>query len=456
MLLGVAGLFFQWRLHKALLGDFDSSLLVAAHSLEALVENENGQIRMEAQASEMPDFGHRGGAAIFLLERADNVEIQRSPSLGEIHLDIPPASSDMPVFSNVTLPDGRGMRCASLIVDIDTEDHAGNAESEAIIPAKLLVGRDSRPLEDTIHETRNALLVTGFITLGALALLLLWGVRHGLSPLDKLVEEIGKIDGRSLATRLEAGHAPSELLPVVNRLNELLARLERAFEREKRFTSDVSHELRTPLAELRALAEVNLLTPPPSIREGAACWSEVQAIALRMESLSIHLLELARAEQAGRVPHSESVDMNTLLDRTLERHADAAAARDVNFTIRACGAVTRESDPMLMELVLSNLIGNVAHHAQPGSTCLIELEQGMLMVSNTATGLSAADLPHLFDRYWKSDHSRSDGRRHGLGLTLAREAANLLGGLLEAKFDPQTSRITFIHHFDHPGTGDDV
>ncbi|WP_035600488.1 ATP-binding protein [Haloferula sp. BvORR071] len=448
LLLGVAGASFQWRLKKALVAEFDTSLLVTAHSLEALVENENGKIRVESQAEEMPEFGHRGGASIFLLERADSIEIQRSSSLGDMHLDIPPSSSDIPTFSELTLPDGRSMRCVSLIVDIDSEEHGEKSDSASIIPVKLLVGRENRSLDHTLQEIGNASLIMGVITLGALAVLLLWGIRRGLSPLGKLVEQIEKIDGRSLSTRLNAGRTPSELLPVVDRLNELLARLERVFEREKRFTADVSHELRTPIAELRALAEVNLLTPPAGIHEATACWSEAQAIVLRMESLSIHLLELARAEQAGSAPGGESVDVNALLDRTLERHADAAVVRDVTFTIRACGAVTRESDPVIMELIFSNLIGNVTHHAVAGSTCLIELEQGLLKVSNAAAGLSAEDLPQLFDRYWKNDRSRSDSRRHGIGLTLAREAASLLGGSLEVEFNPLSSTITFIHYFD--------
>ncbi|MEK7951513.1 sensor histidine kinase [Luteolibacter soli] len=452
LLLGMAGMGFQWRLRKSLVTEFDSGLLVTAHSLQVLIENENGKIRMETEAEGMPEFSHRGGASVYLLHYPDGREIQRSPSLEDFKLEAPAPTSSTPAFSEVTLPDHRRMRCVSLIARVDGGDHKGREKPDTLIPVTLSVGRDIQPLEHTLREIRNALAATGALTLGALVLLLLWGVRRGLAPVGKLVGDISKIDGRSLSTRLDPGRTPSELVPVVDRLNELLARLERTFEREKRFTADVSHELRTPLAELRALAEVNLLAPPASAHENSDCWSEVQSIALRMESLSIHLLDLARAEQPYRIPLREAVDMNALLTRTLERHATSAAAHDITFDVHAREPVTQESDPVLMELILSNLIGNVTHHAVPGSTCTIALERGTLKVCNAVSGLSPADLPHLFDRYWKSDRSRTDGRRLGLGLTLAMQAATLLGGTLEPAFDPQRSILTFILHFQHPAS----
>src|SRR5262249_3538686 len=120
----------------------------------------------------------------------------------------------------------------------------------------VVVARSAQKLRGDLVDLRLRLLGAGvaLLLLGTIATS--WLVRRGLAPLDRLAERAATIGPESLTERFPAGDEPSELGPIRDRLNDLRARLEAAFERERRFPADAAHELRTPIAELRAAAEL--------------------------------------------------------------------------------------------------------------------------------------------------------------------------------------------------------
>jgi two-component system sensor histidine kinase QseC len=121
-----------------------------------------------------------------------------------------------------------------------------------------------------------------------------------LRPLSSLAKRAETIHASSLQLRFPTDNIPVELLPIAQRLNDLLARLEASFAREQRFSADVAHELRTPIAELRTLAEVALKWPDDV---NQAALKEALNIALQMESVATGLMALARCD--GRPAHSQ-------------------------------------------------------------------------------------------------------------------------------------------------------
>ena len=186
------------------------------------------------------------------------------------------------------------------------------------------MGRDRAPLDHTLGALRTSLWLVGAMALAGLPGLVGWGVRGGLAPLARLGESVAAVDSASLATRFPAEPLPDERRPIATRLNELLARLESAFARERRFTATAAHELHTPLAELRALADVNLTTPATET-ERAESWRDALATTLRMESLALRLLELARAEDPARALHREPVALATAFAAAWQPWAARAA-----------------------------------------------------------------------------------------------------------------------------------
>src|SRR5262249_38262849 len=160
-----------------------------------------------------------------------------------------------------------------------------------------------------------------------------------------------------LATRFPTESLPLELQPIVVRLNELLARLQSAFARERRFTAAAAHELRTPLAELRALAEVNLTTPG-SPEESEQSWRDALAPMQSMESLATRLLDLTRTEHSARVLQKAKVSLAQAVAAAWEPWQKRAAERQISSQIALVPDLEAEVDPTILGIVLGNLCGN--------------------------------------------------------------------------------------------------
>jgi two-component system sensor histidine kinase QseC len=235
---------------------------------------------------------------------------------------------------------------------------------------------------------------------------------------------------------------PPELQPIVTRLNELLARLEISFERERRFSADLAHELRTPLAELRSLAECALKWPESRDR---ATDEEVLAAATQMQTMVTSLLALARAEQHQLVAGAVPVDLLALVHEVWHPHAAQAEARKLTVAWNLMPA-TVTADPALLRSVLGNLFENAADYAAAGGEIVIGLEAdgttARVRVANSVENFHADDVAKMFDRFWRKEEARSGGRHFGLGLSLARMFAEAMGWSLTAQLDAR-GRLEF-------------
>ncbi len=439
LLLGAAGLALHWQVRRALGAEFDAGLHGLLQAVTTLTEQlPGGKIEIDAGHENAPQFQRSYGADVFLLRAEDGREMQRSLSLGGAALPAVGGSPGQPEFAETTLPDGRVLRLAGVHFFPAIEDEERLSETKVA----LIVGRDRTAMDRSLALLRAALFLTGALALAALAAAVAWGVQAGLAPVRRLRDEVRAVDAGSLRTRFEVAPLPAELQPVAASLNELLARLESAFARERRFTGTAAHELRTPLAELRALAEVNLKTPATEA-EQAESWRDALATTLRMERLAAKLLALTRAEDAGATAEKVAVDLAQAVAEAWRPHAARAASRGVEMETTLPRSVIVHSDRALLGVVLGNLCGNAAEHAPPGSRLRIRVatEAGTVLLHfrNGAGEITADDLPHLFERFWKKDAARAEAQHHGLGLALAREFATLLGGTLAVRLWPAAS-----------------
>ena len=448
LLLGGAGFVLHWQVKRALAAEFDAGLGATLESLAALTEQEPaGKIVIELARENAPQLGSEHGADVFLLRTTDGREIQRSFSLGNAVLPQLAGTPGSPEFSEVKLADGRVLRIAGARFFPGIEDQPRLSETKVA----LVAGRDRGPMDRSLTLLRTALFVTGAIMLAVLTAAVAWGVDSGLAPVRRLRDEVCAVDAGKLRTRFDVAPLPAELQPVAASLNELLARLESAFDRERRFTGTAAHELRTPLAELRVLAEVNLRTPATEA-EQAESWRDALMITERMQQLAVQLLELTRAEDAGVVMKKVPVDFANALAEGWGQHAARAAARGIEIKMAVPVALKVQSDPVILGVVLGNLCGNAAEHAPAGTgvniTVTAEGGKVLAVFRNRADGITAGDLPHLFERFWRKDVACADARHHGLGLALASELAALIGGELSARLrpaaaDPKTQEIEF-------------
>lgn len=441
LLLGVAGFALHWQARRALTAEFDAGLHIALQSLATLTELEkDGNIAIEGGIENLMEFNRPNAGQVFVISHADGREIARSRSLGSASLPPRAGSHDNPEFFDVQIRADLTVRCAGMrfLPRLEDEERvATGPQTEAV----LVLGRDRGTVDRSLAALRTALVVTGATMMALFAVLVAWGVHRGLLPVRHLGEAVAEVNSATLATRFGIDPLPAELRPIAERLNDLLARLELSFARERRFSATAAHELRTPLAELHTLAEVNLSTPS-SEAERIESWKDALASTKRMESLALHLLALTRAEDAQHVVQNVRVLVAEAIAAAWTPHEDEARRRGVRLQVSVPADLALSSDPVLLGVVLGNLCGNAVAHAPGGSefSILAEKRGGTVAFHfrNRTDALEEKDMAHLFERFWRKDAARSDGSHHGLGLSVARQFANLLGGSLSARIHHET------------------
>ena len=438
LLLGVAGFALHWQVGRALTAEFDAALRVAVQSLATLTELEvDGTIAIEGGAENLTEFNKPDAQQVFVLSAAGGREIARSRSLGGDALPVRAGTGEQPEFFDVRIRDGLTLRCAGIrfLPRLEEENQiVRGSRPEAV----LVLGRDRGTVDRSLAALRTALVLTGAAMIALLAALVAWGVWRGLHPVKQLGEAVANVNAASLFTRFATGPLPAELRPFGGRLNDLLARLEDSFARERRFSATAAHELRTPLAELRTLAEVNLTTPS-SEAERIESWKDALASTRRMESLALHLLALTRAEDARSVVQKLRIGVADAIALAWTPHAAQARARGVTLKVSVPPELAVLGDPVLLGVVLENLCGNAAEHAPADSEFCIAAERADGAVAihfrNRAGALEENDIARLFERFWRKDEARTDGNHHGLGLSVAHDFAALLGGSLAARMN---------------------
>jgi signal transduction histidine kinase len=248
----------------------------------------------------------------------------------------------------------------------------------------------------------------------------------GLVPLTRFNEQIAAWDGTT-TLRFDRARLPDELVPMAVALEESADRIERAFARERRFGANAAHELRTPLAEIRAMAELVSRWP-----EEAGRAPEIVEIVDRMSARLAQLAELSRAEHASL--DSAPIDLRGEVRAAVDALAEQAAERRLQFDVSLSESYIT-SDGTAVRAIVDNVIGNAVAHAPEGSVVTVRLDGTELEVRNPAPQLQPADIPRLFERFWRPAGAGHDERHSGLGLSLVALYAEATGAEARAALE---------------------
>jgi signal transduction histidine kinase len=301
----------------------------------------------------------------------------------------------------------------------------------------ILVAANTVELTAALQARAWMLVLTALGSLALIAVVVAGVVHHSLLPLRPLGRQIAELHTDRLAERIHVPDLPAEIAPVVDRLNDLLDRVEEGFRRERAFTADAAHELRTPIAGIRSTAEVALSRPRGEAEYRQALERGLRAV-VHLEGLIDVLLQLARLDADQVEPVWERVDLWRLVERQWQGRCERAAQRGLRFENRLPRDLACRSDGRLLERVLANLLDNAVEYADEGGTIAAEGEavdtKVRLAVTNPAAGLGADDAAKAFDRFWRKEASRSQtGLHYGLGLSLAKRCVEVLGGAVAAE-----------------------
>jgi len=418
-----AGIGVFVSMKQLLRSQFDETLTAKARALITASEIDGGEFEIDLTVKNFVGFG-KGGDDYFEIRRMNGAEFHKSPSLKGGVLgpggmgEVGKPRNDEPRIEDGKLGDGRQARF--YVQRFYPKDDKKSAYQDLY----LIVASPARGLQVPLALLGTVLAVAGGLGLLLLVPVIRIGLGRGLRPLDRLSAEVRQIRPEGLHQRLAEDRLPAELVPVAASLNDWLGRLEASFERERRFSSHAAHELRTPLAELKSMAELGAMWPEEATPERCA---EMVTVANELEALLEKLSMLARAD-AGRLPVSlEPVDQAATIATAISRLEVRAAVRRLQIETRIAGGAF-ESDPVIWNTIVQNLLGNAVSHAPPGSRVLIEASPQRLTVSNPAPDLAQEDIGQLFERFWRKDEAHSGYGHSGLGMSIVRACATLLGG----------------------------
>ena len=432
-----------WAIRAELQEQFDNGLRVKA--LVVITETKQRRAKLDVDFSDrfLREFDDDLATDFFQVWINEGKSVERSDSL--LNGDLPRRFGSMaePEYWDLPLPRGRGPGRAIGIKFRPRFDRRDDEARNDPLEAVVVVAGQRGQLDAMLQRVRFMLVGGGVGLLLVTSLAVPLVLRPGLRPVERVADRARSIDSKTLGERFSVEDMPRELRPICERLNDLLARLEASFERERRFSADLAHELLTPLAEMRAIAESALKWPDSA---GPEDHRRSSKILLRMESLVKQVLELARGEQGGLEGEVGPVSLPELLRDTFGSYTTQATERRILLTTEGSDPFVLQSDPGALRVILSNLIANAVAYAPQDSSVRVtweadEVHALRLSVSNQAPQIEDADLPHLFERFWRKDVSRTGTDHSGLGLSVASGLAQALGGSLSARMLPEDELV---------------
>ena len=415
VVLAGAGLFVYLRLQENLNDSIDTNLEIHAGAVAARQAESGPSGAGEAELADPEEAFVQvltpGGR---LLENAGGA---RDPALSAAEAR-EAAGDDLTLERNVP-----GLDATTRILARSAQTRRGTV---VVVVGQSLSDRD---------EALNGV-VRSFAIGGPLAVILASGIGYllaatGLAPVEAMRRQAREVSLARAGERLPLPRARDEVHRLGETLNEMLDRLERSFERERRFVADASHELRTPIAVVKTELEGALRTRDygPDVRDAL-----VAAVAEcdRLGQLAEDLLVIARAAEGELPVRREEVDVRSMLDGVRDRFTDRATSESRTIRVELDGSEQVNADPLRLRQALGNLVDNALRHGAGDvvlrgrrATEAVELE-----VSDEGGGFAPELVDRAFERFARGDEARTRGGT-GLGLAIVRAVAEAHGGRAE-------------------------
>ena len=426
----------------ALTHELDS---MARNSLEKKMRQLEHSLSMGTTAS---DIARKPHALLDQVMGHDNLNLtildKRTPSTPLLSVGSEPPDSALAQAKAVTASPDK-------VTYFSRSDGEGRHFLTAIRLMPLTDG-ESVPVLLSIDRSNDEALLSAYLssTLIALPLLLIliglsaWAiVQRGLAPLREFRKVAAMVSAQDLSHRLSVVNMPHELSELAHGINFMLHRLDSGVQQLAQFSDDLSHELRTPITNLMGRAQVTLSRARSNEEYKAAlasCTEELERVARIVSDM----LFLAQASHpAPRVPF-ETIVLEDEARRVVELFALPAEEKHIGLSVSGSGSTL--GDRLMIQRALSNLLSNAIRHCPQGQSISIVIEphteRVSVLVGNPGPGIGAQHLPHLFDRFYRVDHSRSraDGGT-GLGLAIVRSIMSLHQGVAQVQSMPGSTTV---------------
>jgi len=374
----------------------------------------------------------------------------------------------------ITAQDGRVLYASHSNPDLSDINHSDqiNVEQEALyrwndtghsyrVLTRFLTypaasGQDVYTMSIAVAIDHHLRFLTGFrytlwLMIGtAIVVMSLMGwfaVRQGHGPLHDIVAKISHISAAELNTRLPPETVPRELTDLAVAFNEMLERMEEAFERLSNFSADIAHELRTPVTNLLTQTQVALSKSRSEDEYREILYSNMEEYE-RMAQMIGDMLFLAKTDNGLYQPDTMDIDLGKEVQDLFEYYEAWAEERGVSLALE--GSASAAGDRLMLRRAFGNLISNAIRHTPSGNTVKVLLDQASnqsvsISVENPGPAIPAEHIPRLFDRFYRVDASRQRGiDGAGLGLAITKSIIDLHSGTIEAMSTDGCTRFQII------------
>jgi heavy metal sensor kinase len=299
------------------------------------------------------------------------------------------------------------------------------------------VGGSTLPIKDVLRRFLVSLLV-GLIVVLALAI---WGgfmvIKWALAPVKKITSTAEEITSHRLDKRLPTVETGDEIASLSRTLNRMISRLDESFQSVSRFTADASHELRTPLTIIRGELETSLLDKNLSENVRETIYSLIEETE-NLSKIVQCLLSLSRLDSGDAQMERVRLNLTDLVSTITDQMVPLADEKRVMLTSQAQGLVEVEGDRVRLKQVVVNLLDNAIKYTPEGGKVTVGVNvtnrQAQLEISDTGPGITAGDLPHVFERFFRADQVRLGSiEGAGLGLSIVQSICTAHGGFVKAE-----------------------
>ena len=304
----------------------------------------------------------------------------------------------------------------------------------------IAVGQELEYREELVSKMVLSQTGIWLASLPLLLILLTWVITRELRPLKRIGRKVANRTPED-SSQLKTQHLPTEVLPLVDSLNQFFARSANTLLRERRFTSDAAHELRSPLAALRIQTEVAQLAGDDVAMREQALQNLTKGID-RASQLIEKLLTLSRLDNAQQLEDLQPIEWQPLLSSVVGELYFSAQKRQMDIQLDAqIEPVSRQGQPLLLSLMVRNLIDNAIRYCPQGTQIDVRLAHNEIVIEDNGGGVSEADLAKLGQRFYRPAGQNEKGS--GLGLSIVQRIAELhhFQLKLENRLNQQGERI---------------
>jgi signal transduction histidine kinase len=303
----------------------------------------------------------------------------------------------------------------------------------------IQVGKSTEAREDILSRFRAVL---GVVTLSIVVIALTGGwlaTQSTLRPIRQLATAVRRVIATGQTDeRVRVGPHDDEIDELTRLFNEMLDKIEGLVTGMHGALDNVSHDLRTPLTRLRGVAEMALAgqPDPDRYREALAdCVEETDRVLVMLNTL----MDISEAESGAMPLHRDAVRLSDVATRAVDLYRDVAEAKGITIEVKAADDAVVSADRVRLEQAAANLLDNAIKYTPAGGRVFVEvLSEGgcaLLRVRDTGIGIPADELPHIWDRLFRGDVSRTE-RGLGLGLSLVKAIVEAHGGTVTVESDP--------------------